>query len=183
MIPVNKSAARHIETLVSEYLWTHPTYTYPPNGNKHPCVLALSNNVEPWMIDRLGDIADYLRAMLAAAREWFPSGVRTMEFRYFAYRFEVVGNLGAGGAAWYLEICKDYSTWRKEQKALEAAAIPVDGMAATLTVELPLLSRLSVDVPPISGAICVWASTCAWTARPTIGTSLLVWTGHSESPC
>jgi hypothetical protein len=81
---VDLSASRHMETLVAEFLWTHPDYDFQSVEIKHPCVLAFFGARE-WLIDRLGSYEDNLRAMLAAAREWFPPGTNTPAFRVFCF--------------------------------------------------------------------------------------------------
>ena len=75
-----------IDILVGEYLATHPFFEYPQTGDRHPSVLAIGGQINPWLLKVLGGPTEYWLAMLASAKVWFDhdGAEHSMEFRLFA---------------------------------------------------------------------------------------------------
>ena len=108
-------ASDRIASLVGEYLDTHPDFIFPSSGNRHLCVLALTTEMMPWLIEQFGGLEDYWTTMLTAAQEWFrpdmPDVRNTVEFIYFCYCFEKPACFGYA-APWYRELSENYRAWR-----------------------------------------------------------------------
>ena len=52
-----------IDTLVAQYLAIYPDFVDPQAGDRHPCILAIGDQMQPWLIDSVGGAHPYWRAM------------------------------------------------------------------------------------------------------------------------
>ena len=104
-----------IDILVGEYLATHPFFEYPQTGDRHPSVLAIGGQINPWLLKVLGGPTEYWLAMLASAKVWFDhdGAEHSMEFRLFCYCFEAAGNVSGNGAPEYEALANVYRGWRR----------------------------------------------------------------------
>jgi hypothetical protein len=105
------SPAVRFDQLIAEYVGSHPDYTYPESGDRHPAILAQGTSIKPWLIDRLGGFPKYLTAILDAAKIWFPPGCRDREFRLFCHLFEISANCGWGNFPEMKPYDDRYCTW------------------------------------------------------------------------
>ena len=103
-----------IDLLVTEYLTRHPNFAYPESGDRHPSILAIGEQMQPWLIDVLGGPSGYWVAMLDCAKEWFSSERATpsREFRLFCHFFEAMGNVSGNGSPEHEKLNRVYMEWR-----------------------------------------------------------------------
>ena len=106
-----------IGVLVEKYLAAHPNFLYPESGDRHPSILAVGDQMQLWLVDALGGVDQYWRAMLASAREWFEydGAQQTREFRLFCYCFEAMGNVSGNGAPEVEALNRLYQDWRRSK--------------------------------------------------------------------
>ena len=107
-------AQNRIELLIAEYLSAHPDYKYPETGDRHPSILAIGSQIQPWLVDKLGGRIGYWNAMLTAAETWFsPVDVdTTREHRLFCYFLEAEACIGGTKSDAY-SIQNRYVQWRR----------------------------------------------------------------------
>lgn len=116
------AARTQIDGFVQRYLREHPEFEYPPSGDFHPAILA-SCGMKGWIIDQMNGPLPFWRAMLRAARVWFPPGVTSRdsrEFRLFCTFFEIEGCTLWNGIPVYEELERDYCAWRKSVRNPDA---------------------------------------------------------------
>lgn len=113
LVQASKGGARtQIDGFVQRYLAEHPDFEYPPSGDLHPAILA-SCGMKDWIVSRIGGPLPFWRAMLRAARVWFPPGDTSREFRLFCTFFEIEGCTWWNGISVYEELSRDYMAWRQ----------------------------------------------------------------------
>lgn len=112
----NGGARTQIDGFVQRYLKEHPDFEYPTSGDFHPAILA-NGTMKSWIIDRIGGPLPFWRAMLRAARVWFPQGHTSREFRLFCTFFEIEGCTWWNGISVYQELEKEYCAWRKSVRS------------------------------------------------------------------
>lgn len=116
----NGGARTQIDGFVKRYLQEHPDFEYPPSGDFHPAILA-SCGMKDWIVSRIGGPLPFWRAMLRAARVWFPPGDTSREFRLFCTFFEIEGCTWWNGIPVYEALEREYVEWRRnviEKKSL-----------------------------------------------------------------
>jgi uncharacterized protein (DUF1810 family) len=120
------TASLEIERLIRDYADSHSDFCFPPSGNSHPSVLAMMSNqtgIKPWLFDQLGGPAGYWEVMLAAAKEWFPHGGESIEYRMFCTRLNSEAALFWDGIGpefreRYLEIYRDFQAWKIRNRGI-----------------------------------------------------------------
>ena len=108
----NSMGRETLEELVEEYRQAHPEFQAPDKSD-HPIVLALTKDMNPYLVERCGNIVVFWDLLLDAAMEFFDPAEETLEFRYFRARLMTGSGLAAGtkheeafGAIW-----ERYRTW------------------------------------------------------------------------
>lgn len=101
-----------IEQAISEYLLEHPTY-FPPEVSQHPAVVALTEDVYPVLVDKLGGVAEFWEEMLAGAKVWFDPCKPTMEYKYFCTMIDNDGALMDPNVYLkkFAKVYRDYRVW------------------------------------------------------------------------
>jgi len=105
-------AREKIESMVTEYRRLHPDFHYPPEEYCHPSVLAMHNEIQPWIVHSLGGPWHYWLLMLEAAKAWFPDKAETKLGRLFCVRLEIEYATFWQGKPEFEAILKDYAKWR-----------------------------------------------------------------------
>ncbi len=114
-----ESSSVTIGRLITEYIANHPEYEYPPSGDRHPAILAFGTNIQGWLIERMGG-PTYLVALIDAAKDWFPPGCKSREFRIFCNLFEGHANVAWGHREDLQWISDRYVTWYREMRKAAA---------------------------------------------------------------
>ncbi len=109
---LRREAHREIESLVVEYIDAHPDFVFPPNGQTHPAVLALTAAIQPWLEDRLGGGERFWERMFGAAQEWWVPASECSEYRYYAVRFNFQAAFRFGTPRMHA-LMREVAAWRK----------------------------------------------------------------------
>ena len=114
-VPGKKTA---INMLVTEYLATHPDFVYPDSGDRHPAILSIGGQMQPWLRRVLGGQRGYWLAMFSSAQIWFDheGAENSTEFKVFCYCFEAEGNVSGTGTPEYETLARIYQDWRRSRK-------------------------------------------------------------------
>lgn len=105
-----------LETLINEYQQSHPEFQ-PPEKSDHPIVLALTSEMNPWLIDRCGNIVIFWDLLLDAAIEYFDPSDEVFEFKYFRWRINTNGGMATGTIHQdgFHAIWQRYRAWTTDQ--------------------------------------------------------------------
>ena len=79
-----------MDSLIDQYLVRHPDFEYPVRGG-HSVVLALTDQMNPWLVDRCGGVGWFWMLMVDAARSWFDLNEDSFELRYLRARIDEAG--------------------------------------------------------------------------------------------
>tara|TARA_R110002049_G_scaffold132773_2_gene291969 strand:+ start:167 stop:502 length:336 start_codon:yes stop_codon:yes gene_type:complete len=101
-----------INNLINQYLSNHPELECLDEEYMHPSVLALHEDIKPWMIDELGSAYELWKLLLDAAKEWFPDKNKSKLGRLFCNRFEIEGCTFWNGIDEYKPLTREYHEWR-----------------------------------------------------------------------
>lgn len=112
-----------IDVLVHKYLREHPDYEYPPSGDRHPNILAMTSQMKPWIMDQLGGAKQYWLIILRSAKLWFMQDRNCREYKIFCARFESEGNTFWNGRTEFEDLSKEYLEWRLGKKTKGAGGI------------------------------------------------------------
>jgi|GEM_PF-3666679 len=92
--------------LIEEYRRAHPEFQMPEKSD-HPMVLALTSEMNPYLVERCGNIVIFWDLLLDAAMAYFDPPEETLEFKYFRARLMTGSGLATGtiheeafGAIW-----------------------------------------------------------------------------------
>jgi hypothetical protein len=74
-----------MNALIDSYLAQHPDFKYPERS-RHPAVLALTVDMNAWLVDECGGIGSFWSLMVDSAKSWFDPSEESLELKYFHAR-------------------------------------------------------------------------------------------------
>ena len=109
----NMSASKKIEEMVNIFLAEYPTYILPEDEDlHHPSYLSKYLDIPMWLVEQCGDVIEFCRLRLKAAKEWFPAEEDSKLKGAFCVGFEGLGLVSHLGEAEEMKpIWDEYYSW------------------------------------------------------------------------
>jgi len=103
-----------IEKAIKEFLEVNPSFE-PPKVSQHPSVLALTNEMQPALIEKFGGLVPYWENMLIGMKKWFTPNEDSLEYKNFRSRLFCACGLAQHSdlKCELNEIYESYKIWEK----------------------------------------------------------------------